>query len=484
VNSARRKRKLARGALFFLIAGATILVVVFFSPRRAGKDDHGNRRKKTAETGSVSVESRTEENKAAAGNESVSEAEPSREDILKEIERLKREELAAARKLLGEYPENVSCHIVLGKVYDRQGMTAQAVRCWKDALERDPLRPDAYDAMAWISLQKGEFEKAAELWRKALDLDPALPGAHNGLGRALMGLGRIQEAIKELKRDIELNPRSSLSHFLLGQQYFQLGRYEEAEKSYRAAVKTEPDNTNAYYALMQISVRLGKRGEAKKYREIFTKLKERDKRVLKDRDTSFNDLEAVRRHVDATITEVGQVYFATGKEKKAEESWQRARSLDPRNKSCRNHLAFLYRREGRIREEIRLFEEIAKADPGDAAAFLNLGTLYQKLKGRQWFEAAERAIKRAIDIAPDRSWGYRDLALLYLRRRRKLSAALENAKRAVDLERIAANYNILSWAFYSNGLKEEAIRALKNAVDLEPENPRYRLKYRRLLEGK
>jgi tetratricopeptide (TPR) repeat protein len=93
------------------------------------------------------------------------------------------------------------------------------------------------------------------------------------------------------------------------------------------------------------------------------------------------------------------------------------------------------------------------------------------------FNNAEKVFKKVITLDPKFSGGYRELAHLYLITGTNLSEAMKLAKMAVVLEEIADNYFILSWAYDKNGDTTSAFSAIKRAVELDTDNPRYRQMY-------
>jgi tetratricopeptide (TPR) repeat protein len=112
---------------------------------------------------------------------------------------------------------------------------------------------------------------------------------------------------------------------------------------------------------------------------------------------------------------------------------------------------------------------------------LNIGLLSARLKH---FADAEKAFLKVIDLAPEASNGYRELAQLYLTIRRNLPQARTLAEKAVALEPIAVNYFVLSWACDVNGDSESGLKAITRAVQLEPGNMRYKKVYEHIKNNK
>ena len=391
-----------------------------------------------------------------------------------EVAALKKEELDLAERLMRDFPNRVDPMVLMGIVQDRHGNGTEALKFWKKGLELNPRRADIYKSMGWLAMGKGEYEEAIARWRKALEIDPQLPGVHNSIARALMGLGRQKEAIKELEKDIKISPNSGFSYFLLGQGYLQQKEYEKAKKNYEMAVALQPSYTNAYYGLFTVCGRLKERAKAQEYMAIFKKLKAEDMKVLKDRNSAFDDLVAMRKGVAETCIDAERIYRAHGMVEKAEELLKRAATLDPKNTVCFMKLASLYQMTNRISDALEMHKKISQIEPENPTCYLNIGIFSTQLNR---FADAEEAFRKAIALAPKSSIGYRELAQLYLKTGRKFPEARELAKKAVVLEPIAVNYFVLCWACDKNGDPANALKAIKQAIQLEPGNLKYKQIY-------
>jgi Flp pilus assembly protein TadD len=325
-----------------------------------------------------------------------------------------------------------------------------------------------------VALLREEHEKAAALWRKAAALDPTLPGVHYHLAQALAAMGESGEAIAVLKKDVQDSAKAGQGHWLLGQLYVQLKEYEKAKNSYQTALQLQPDHAKAYYGLAVLSARLGQSDQARRYMDRFKQLKTRDVKLDKGRRSTYDDLEVMRAQVAGTYSDVGTVYAAHGNLPEAEQLWRKAAILDPGNTACRTNLATLYQRNRRQREAVEICEQLRALEPDNPVRYLNLGILRARLRQ---FDAAEQALRKACELAPRRSDGYRLLAQIRLDRNEGGAETMELARQAVRLEPIAPNYFVLGAACAKNGDLAGARSALQRAMALDPGNPKYRRTY-------
>ncbi|UCG57765.1 MAG: tetratricopeptide repeat protein [Phycisphaerales bacterium] len=399
----------------------------------------------------------------------------------RETAALKREGLELAEALMKEFPDSEQPIVLLGNVCGRHGNTAKAIEFWNKALQLNPKLADVHNNIAWVAMGKGQYEDAITQWQKALDINPQAPGVHKNVALALMALGRHDEVIAELQEEIRISPQSSMGYFLLGQEYLQKKEYEEAKISYEKAISLQPNHTNAYYGLFTVCSRLKQPAEARRHMATFKRLKAEDMKILKDRNSAFDDLVSVRRSLAETYVEAQRLYQKRGNPQKAEELLERAIALNPENTDSLLELAALYLASKRIPEALQLSKRASEVEPNNSICHLNIGLCSAKLRR---FAEAEQAFRKAIELTPDSSSGYRELALLYLRAGRRFPDARQLAEKALELEPIAVNYFVLSFARDRNGDSPGAISALKRAVELEPGNQLYRQTYERILQRK
>jgi tetratricopeptide (TPR) repeat protein len=334
--------------------------------------------------------------------------------------------------------------------------------------------------MGEVALDKGEYERSVELWQRVLEIDPKLSGVYNSLACALMCLGRAEEAIEAFQKDIEISGQSVHSQFMLGKQYQLLKEYEKARKCYETVIKMAPGYTQAYHGLATVCAMLGEKEKSKEFMETFRNLKDEEMKALKERDSRSTDLASVRQIVAQAHTDVGQLYYLRRSSVKAEKLLQRAATLDAEQAGCRILLTSLYQQDGKVAQALQLHEQLAMIEPHNAIHHGNVGVLSIQL---QRFDRAEKALRKAIDLAPKQSFGYHYIAYLYLKMNRKLPEARKMAEKAVALEKTGENFFILSWACNVNGDRASAMSAIQQAIKLEPGNIEYRQMYEQLKRG-
>lgn len=314
-----------------------------------------------------------------------------------QIRALQQEALQVVDTVGKDFPGVSDRLVLMGNLHNSMGNSHAAIECWRQCVEMDPNRADAYRGLGLVAMRRGQHQEALDFWRKALEINPEMADLRTLSARALMALGRPQEAVAALEEEVRLSPRAATSYFELGQAHRQLNQYAKAKESYLAAVKFQPDYTNAYYGLAQACQRLGQGDELNAYLEKFRKLKAQNRQVETDQRSTYNDVVLARQSVAQTYTDAGQVYHGHGDLRSAEQHWQRAARLDPKNTTCRMQLVKVYVQGQRDREALQVCEDLRRIDPEDATTYLNIGVLNARLNQ---FDAALSAVDRAIALDP------------------------------------------------------------------------------------
>ncbi|RKX25876.1 MAG: hypothetical protein DRP46_11480 [Candidatus Zixiibacteriota bacterium] len=385
--------------------------------------------------------------------------------------------LKAARSVLEDASNEAQPHFNLAMALAQLGRYEEAENEIRAGLKLNPERDDMYKALGEIRIRQSRFEEAAELLRKALDSDPDAEGVHRRIGMALAHSGDHEGAQKEYELELERRPNDALCQFLLGQTLLQLKEYEAAEKHLLEACRLDPQSVNAFYALTQVQTRLGKREEAKETLNKFRELKKLDKAQMAREILSRDDERALRELCRSIHHDAAVFYASEQRWQLAEKHLRQAIRIDPKAIQSRENLASFLFGSGRLREAAEIYEELAELKPDDADILLDLGTMYAQLGD---LESAEVRMERALELDPDMPEAMNNLARMYLANGRRVERALELAQRLATDHPTAMNYDLLAWAYYANGRMEMALEASASALELEPDNPRFLNRYKKL----
>ena len=209
------------------------------------------------------------------------------------------------------------------------------------------------------------------------DKDPvALSDHHNARGIELADRGWLDEAAKEFLKAIELDPDSAHAHDNLATVYAEQKRYREALAEYLLALRLEPDGATAHYNLASFLASHGGDMAVSEYRAALSL------------EPGYPDAQL---NLGLTLADQGQVV-------EAKEALSCAAGQDPADALARHELAGLLMDEGDHRAAIGLLKEVARLEPGNFEAHLDLGICYAQ-KG--FYAEAERSYARARELSPD-----------------------------------------------------------------------------------
>jgi len=376
---------------------------------------------------------------------------------------LKKEAFDVVRQLMADFPDSSDPIGLMGTLHNNYGNTAEAVNWWLKCLERNPKRADVYHGLGTVAMRKGEYQKAEEYWRKAQGIDPNLPGVWGRYAEALMAMGKLDVALAALHKEIRISPRAPANYLLLGKIHLEREEYEEAIAAYTKAVQSGYRQSSAYYGLATASTRLGRTDQAARYMEQFTKLRvEEDKAVSRRRRASGQVL-GLAKILAQTLTDAGRIYLGRRQGSKAEQCWLKAASLVPGHIGCRQQLVLLYMNTQREEQAVAVCGQLTRIDPGDPTARVNMGVLLARLER---FDAAEKAVREAIRLAPKRPSAYRALVQVLLLGNRKLPEAQALARKLVTLSPTARDYGLLAEACQRAGDQAGAVVARGRAAEL------------------
>lgn len=383
---------------------------------------------------------------------------------------LKEEAIRTATQLVDSSPENTRCLALLALTHNRFGEAAKAEQAWRQCLAANPRFAEAYSGLGTIAKARGDFQEAAEQLKKALEVDPNIPDVRSELGDTLMNLKRMPEAVVLLEEEVRRFPNSLAAQYYLGQAHLQLKEYDKAIAPFEAAIRLDPQCAYAYYGLANACRRLGQADKSAESMQKFKKFKATDLRTQREATKKFDDEGEVRRTLAFVHATAGNICADQGKFGQAEAHWLRAIAVHPQDTTARPQLILFYDRQNRLDEAISVLEQLQTVEPDNPLHCLNLGMAHLR---RNDLVAAEKAYRKAPEVAPQSAISHATLAGFLLRTNRVLPEARAMAEKAVELEPTGQYYALLSAVCQQLGDSRAALAAIERAQSLEPGNRTY-----------
>ena len=287
-------------------------------------------------------------------------------------------------------------------------------------------------AQGIAAFERGELTAARELFQKALKLNSASVAAHTRLGMLADNAGNLEEAARHFARAAQLGPSSSSARNNYGVILQRLGRTREAAVEFEASLRADPRQQNALVNLAQIRFAAG-------------------------------TLQDLRASADL---------FARAFEIAPEAGIARAQTVVSLRLKDPSAAALHYRDYAtlRVKEGAAAGDDLAaRSELG--GALLEAGLLAE----------SESELTAAVKLDPSNADTIVQLARVYLARKDLTAAGrLLEAGVARGLES-APIYALLADVYERSGHLENAIPALRLAIQRDPQSEKYRFAYGLLL---
>lgn len=397
----------------------------------------------------------------------------------REAAALRDEAFDDAEELVRLAPGSAAGWTLLATIHRRYGDVDGARRLLDHALVLDPAHAGAHQQLGDAANEVGELEEAERHYRLVLASDPGNLDVAGYLADTLIRRQEIDAAIELLEAFVSAHPRVVAAWCTLGKARGLLGDAPGARAAYEKALDIDPESREAHRRLGALLQMQGDTEEAKTHLGAVVALNERKTGRQQERDTADADRAAPRVWVAQVNSEAALLHARRGDLARAERDWLRALELDPGLASAAEMLATLYARSGRMPEVVALRRRACERTPDAPAAWYALAQSEVEAGAA---EAAEQTLRKLLSLEPDHAGGLALLARVVAPRDPAL--ALEHARRAVDIEPTALHHYILADMLLRADRRDEAIRSLERACELNPDDPRYRNTLRQLGGGR
>jgi tetratricopeptide (TPR) repeat protein len=168
---------------------------------------------------------------------------------------------AYCRQILEAEPRHFESLHLLGILFLRRGLPADAALQFDLALEAKPDEPDVHNNRGSALKHLKRLDDAVASYRKAIALRPRFAEAHVNLANALLALERFDEALDNYDRALELKPYPS-AIFSRAVALLKLGRLDEALAGCDRTIALEPNHAEAHNVRGNVLVALKRVDEA------------------------------------------------------------------------------------------------------------------------------------------------------------------------------------------------------------------------------
>jgi C-terminal processing protease CtpA/Prc/Tfp pilus assembly protein PilF len=362
----------------------------------------------------------------------------------------------------------------------KAGRIFEAIGTLESAVKAAPDRADVRLHLAILEKQRGMWLRSAEQYKAVLAADPSNAEARLAYGELLLAEYQFRSAADEFRTamDRQLEPAQRDRALVgLGNAQFGMGRYGDAIDTYRLLLARKPDEPTA---LAFVNIALRKSGDLDGAIEGWRRFLQKEPDMARAK-IHLNEAESLRtaivrqreivasRPADAAArVQLGVLLRRQPDLSAAAEALRAAVAIRPDDAAVRLQLGAVLRDAARYTEAASEFRAVSRDENLGALASHNLAYCARRMDDSTLEVSAWRG---ALDANPRDAYAYRRY-LMALGRSGKVAEEAALLKKAIKerptdpLPRI--QYALLARA---GGAEEESVRALLDALTIEPNDP-------------
>ncbi len=271
----------------------------------------------------------------------------------------------------------------------------KAEACTRQALSLDPGRPDLYQLLSKIAIEKQDYQSAHEYASKALQLSPRDIPSTVMLAKSLSAMGRNDEALAKLNAVIPLVQEARSLHLERVNIIRKVSGPQIALNELKTLTSTYPDDFNILNALSKSFIEVGELESAVAVAH----------QALRAHSENASANERANLHLL-----IGQVLRQTGQLDQSIQHLDEAIQLAPNRLEPYLELGLARKERREYQLALHVFEQATVIAPNDPRAPFQAGLALKESKD---YKTSETMLRRAVSLAPN------DLAI-----RRQLAAVV------------------------------------------------------------
>ena len=365
-----------------------------------------------------------------------------------------------------EASRSAKLYAALGGTYDQQKDYKKAIDAYQHAITLDRDNLEAIRGLADALQNDGQTERALQQYKVIADANPEDAQTYVRMAEIYRKQGKLDLALQNLKKAESMVKDSEQISYELSEIYQAQGRYEDAAQELQGLLKSTEKPDNKYTP------------EEQENRAIFL---ERLGSVYRDNNNEQAALDTFQKmtalgdeNAKRGYQEIIDTYRQAKEWQKATDAAKQATEKLPKDRDLKMVYASQVADSGQPDVALDQVKALLKGTPEDREVYINLATMYSRLK--RWSEA-EAALDKAEQLSTKRE----DKETVEFLR----ASGYERQKKydqAEDLFRKILNQspdnstvlNYLGYMLADHGTKlDEALAMIKKAIDLEPANGAY-----------
>ena len=335
---------------------------------------------------------------------------------------------AAFKRALEITPGLLFAEANLATVYTKTGRSEEAIGIYRNLIQRQPESIQVWLGIASAYQQTDQYEEAIKAYHESLNRSPNLAAAMTNLASCYEAIEDDGQAIQYYKAALAVEPKLPMANGNLGAIYQEQGELDKALPLLETAVRQDPEFTAARYCLGL----------------VLTKKRE------------FQRAAVTYQHVIAQQNDhIGAYYNLAQALFRLKRSEEGKRAME------------IYRQLNTIAQEIDDRERATLTEPSNPLKQYQLGLVYAK-HGK--IDAAIKAFQAAVKLDGTAHYALNALARLYILQGIQLQDAITHAEKAFHLAQAPKYLQTLALAYFQAGERENALKTIHTAIEMEPEN--------------
>ena len=153
-------------------------------------------------------------------------------------------------------------HVYLASAYAAEGLLANALRHYEQALEMEPTHEIALDDAGAVLARRGDFRRATASWERLLHHYPDRTDVRFRLAAMSLDTGDYARAERHFEHLTAGEPERAILHARLAQSRSYLGDLDGAAAAYRRALELDPLALPLHRQLAQLELQRGNQAAA------------------------------------------------------------------------------------------------------------------------------------------------------------------------------------------------------------------------------
>jgi tetratricopeptide (TPR) repeat protein len=279
----------------------------------------------------------------------------------------------------------------LAYTYDLAGKKKEAAQAYSQAADNMPKNLGVQLSAAQSQVTIGQFAQAETFLQRARDIDPDNYRLHAIRGAIASANNHDDEAIREYRFALDHMP-PAVQEGPLYPISTRLSLYEVYQRTGQAAA-ADQELATARTAIANVATDQSTRPEYLRVRALI----EADGGNLGGAENDFQEALRIDPKNVVTMLNYANLLWKTNRTHDASQLYQRALAVDPTNNAALTAMGYLSRELGQTAAAEQYFTKLAKLYPDDYIPYLALGDLYTA-KGQ--YDLAQQSYETAHKIAP------------------------------------------------------------------------------------